>query len=257
MVDKFETPEEVIEYARARNNNQRTASISESLSDKLLSHSSRATDASQPRTEETRKSDGSVETIGDNASGGSGLSGEPGQDNGAIAGSNPGLDKYVGTRGTEERTGQSYSSLASKYANVKSKFKGWQKKILPESIGNKEDTEAPKKTVRTGKRISDAEGMKLRPKLIATILWTSEHADNFLEATTKGHEEVEIWSSIDETEAEILADFMIERGKQSEVVAGYVRRSIALYDQLKIVVIVAPRLYKTLLLYLKRGISIY
>jgi hypothetical protein len=108
----------------------------------------------------------------------------------------------------------------------------------------------------SGKRLSDVEAARVRPKLIEYLLWQTEHMDQLIIATTKGHQPVEIWSTIDKTDAEIIADFMIARGRQDVRAAQAVRYLSVFIDRLKLGLIILPRAYQTVMTYFARGIGI-
>lgn len=108
----------------------------------------------------------------------------------------------------------------------------------------------------TVRKLTDAEIIQLRPKLIESLIWQSEHMDQFIEATTKGHESVTIWSDLDRDEIEIVADFLLERGKKSERTAQVVRNMSTLMLRIKLGMISLPRAYKTFATYIERGFSI-
>lgn len=124
--------------------------------------------------------------------------------------------------------------------------------------------EAPKRgrkpaniSVSNNKRpLSDAEAMRLRPKLIEFMEWQTEHMDNFITATTKGHHPVEIWGTMDRGECEIIVDFMISMARVDVRAAVAVRYASVFIDRLKVGVIIAPRVYATLMVYMKQGFSI-
>lgn len=107
-----------------------------------------------------------------------------------------------------------------------------------------------------GRKLTDAEVIKMRPKLIQLIVWQSEHLDEFISATTRGHAPVEIWSTLDYDDAEILADYLISRARVDERAAVAVRYAATIMDKIKLGIIVGPRLYQTMLTYFDRGFSI-
>ncbi len=255
----YSSPEEVLEDARRKRDSERTQSTSGLISEKLSSYTERAYSAKQPGRQETQPVNGSIETTGSDARGAGDNGRVNGQNDGGLTASDPGIHQHVGGAGGDETAGQPDTGLKRKYASVKSKVKSWQKQILPESIKDETESntnETPRKRPRA-KKFSEAEAVLLRPKLKDTVEWTSDHLDEFIIATTQGHDKnIEIWSNLDETEIEIIVDFLIDRGKASERAANAIRKSITLYERLKLMVIIAPRLYATLLTYLEKGVSI-
>lgn len=119
----------------------------------------------------------------------------------------------------------------------------------------------PKKSKQTakktdGRRLTDAEVIKMRPKLIDYIIWQSEHLDDFISATTRGHLPVEIWSDLDKDDAEIIADFFISQGRVNDRAAVAVRYAATMMDKIKLGIIIGPRMYRTMITYIERGFSI-
>lgn len=125
-------------------------------------------------------------------------------------------------------------------------------------VVEKRKKEAKKTSVKKTeyKKLSDNEVLKLRPKTIDFIMWSSEHLDQFIQATTKGHMSVVIWSNLDKDDCEVLADYLISKGKTNEKTAQLVRNISELSDNIKRMVIVLPRTYQTALIYFKRGVSL-
>ena len=105
--------------------------------------------------------------------------------------------------------------------------------------------------------LSSEEAAKLYPKLVEYITWQSEYLDQFIIATTKGHDPtIEIWSNLDKAEIEILADYLIQRGRSDGTTAQAVRFASVLLDRVKVALIVLPRAYSTVNLYLVRGFDL-
>ena len=122
----------------------------------------------------------------------------------------------------------------------------------PKNVGSQK----PTKKIE-GKKLTDTETVKLRPKLIEYLTWQTEHMDQFIIATTVGHDhDIEIWSDLSEAEIEILADFLLNRGKQDIRTANTVRYISEIMDKIKLGIILAPRVYRTIMIYIERGFSI-
>lgn len=154
-------------------------------------------------------------------------------------------------------TDQHYKSNAKRSAWDSLKVVGKQYK----NIFTKEDknTDAPIRISKKvdGKKLSDAEAIKLRPKLVEYIMWQTEHLDQFIIATTTGHDSsIEIWGDITVDECEILVDYLLSRGKVDIRTAQAVRYASTLIDRLKLGIIIAPRVYQSAMIYIKRGFSI-
>jgi hypothetical protein len=131
------------------------------------------------------------------------------------------------------------------------------KDFFKETFQRKKPTEeTSKKPKKTGKVFSESESLKKRGELIEVILLQSENMDNVIQATTKGHNPVYIWSTIDRADAEVLADVMLERARKDPVAAKFVDELLELKLKLQAGVIVGPRAYQTIVTYWTRGFSI-
>lgn len=126
-------------------------------------------------------------------------------------------------------------------------------------VASQKPTSTPKKQEKKEetKKLTELEATKLRQSLIDILRWQSKHADEFIIATTKGHDmTIIIWSNMDDEDIEVLADVMIARAKRSAKAAKIVRDLVSLQEKLKVAVIVAPRLWKTIQTYIAKGIGI-
>lgn len=138
-------------------------------------------------------------------------------------------------------------------AGIKSTYGRYKEAFRRENTGT---STATKKKVE-GRKLTDAEAIRARPKLVEFILWQSEHMDQFIIATTIGHDPtIEIWGDITKDEAEIIADFLISRGKTNVQTAIAIRHAIVFIDRLRLGIIIGPRLYRTMMTYFERGFSI-
>jgi hypothetical protein len=106
------------------------------------------------------------------------------------------------------------------------------------------------------KPLTETEAAKVRQTLIDAIKWWAEHLDEFIVASTKGHQPVEIWSELDDEDAEVLAEVLLAQGKRSARVAQRVRGIVNTYDELRVALILAPKAWRTLQTYMQRGFSI-
>ena len=145
---------------------------------------------------------------------------------------------------------------------VKDSAQGFYEKAFapmqPEVVTTKRGSKAP--PAAPGKRwrpLSGEEANTLRPKLIEYITWQSEHLDQFIIATTKGHDPtIEIWSDLTDEEIEVLADYLISRGRSDGTTAQAIRYAATILDRIKVAIIVLPRVYRTVNIYLARGLDI-
>lgn len=137
---------------------------------------------------------------------------------------------------------------------VKSKFKPYAD-AMRLALKSKEKSTDRTKPV-SHKVLTKQEVDSLRQKLIESLLWQSDHIDEFIVGTTKGHIPIIIWSDLDIKDATIIANFMLERAKSDKQMAYIVREMVSIKDKIQLALIVLPRVYRTLMVYLERGISI-
>lgn len=106
------------------------------------------------------------------------------------------------------------------------------------------------------KLITLAEVSKYKPILVALILSTSESLDNGISAITRGHREIEIWSNLEYSDAVILADLFLDAGQKSIQIASQIRLVIEYQKKAKALIILVPRLYKSVMYTVLTGIDI-
>ena len=191
-----------------------------------------------------------------------------------IYGTNGSVEDSQGSAdGFTEQIGQQYRRSAGDYSGIYQSERAATTSAIPKhkprlSLKLKDtyqkykqalvepDKKKPAKKIE-GRKLTDAEAIKLRPKLVEYVLWQSEHLDQHIIATTVGHDPtIEVWSDLTEDEAEILVDFIIARGKTDVRTANAVRYVSTFIDKIKVVLIVTPRMYKMAMVYWTRGFSI-
>lgn len=145
------------------------------------------------------------------------------------------------------------TNTTGKPTKVKSKFRPYIDAIKKSVTEKKEKKKAPPKQQR---RISELEQEERKKKLIRGLLLISDHMDESIQATTKGHRPVYIWSALDNQGAEVLAVWMIRHSKHSQVIASTVDMIIDLENDIEAATLIAPMVYKTFATYFTRGISI-
>ena len=107
------------------------------------------------------------------------------------------------------------------------------------------------------KLLTEAEVRLKRQELIDVLLWSSEHMDQIIIATTRDHvKTLIIWSDLDREEAAILADFLLNRSRVDTRAAAAVRGLLELQNKIKLGTILLPRIYRTASYYLSQGFSI-
>ncbi len=65
-----------------------------------------------------------------------------------------------------------------------------------------------------------------------------------------------IWSSVTNDDAEVIVDILLQAGEVTVQGAIIVRKIIQYYDQARAGVILIPRIYRTIIYYWLKGISI-
>ena len=165
-------------------------------------------------------------------------------------------------RGSDNSTNQysqRFTTASRPTTGVKSKFSFFQPYQQAIKDFHKERAKEEKNEHKRPepKVFTQAEAQLKRDELIDTLLWTSEHADQVIIATTKGHDKtIIIWSDIDHDEAGILADVLLDLAKTDKRVAGAIRSAMEVKRKAKAGIILVPRAYRTAMIYLERGFSI-
>jgi hypothetical protein len=123
--------------------------------------------------------------------------------------------------------------------------------------GDRGTGQKEEKKKATGAKLTDSEVIRLRPKMVELVLWQTEHMDQFIIATTRGHNpNIIIWSDMTPEEAEIIVDYLMSRGKVDARFAVAVRQAAQFMDRLRLALIIMPRMYATFMTYMQNGISI-
>jgi hypothetical protein len=238
--------EEYLDHARRTNNdNKRDTSFISNVRGPIPNN-----EADLERADSSTETDVPGSSDDDEVAGNSlpsGLAGgkSSGKDDKRPPGYHPGLHQH-------DRPSQ--FPIAAKSAAIRDGLKTVLKpvrQVLKEHKEQKSDKPLPKLKVLT-----DAEILKLRPRLTKFIEWSSDHMDEFIAATTKSHASVVIWSDLDSDDIEVLVDYMLSRGKESARAAELVRKTSVFMDKIKTYLIVTPRMYKTASTYLQRGLDI-
>jgi hypothetical protein len=199
-----------------------------------------STDRSNRRTEESGR--GNDEEVANSDGRGGGF----GQDVGDIIERN--ARGYSGTHQPVQPSEQ----RRSRFSGVRDTARKYRDAL------REERRQEEKKKKPEGRKLTDAEAIRIRPALIEYVLWQSEHMDQVIVATTTGHDpNIEIGSSITEPEAEILVDFFISQAKVYPKVAQAVRLASVAIERLKVGIIVMPRVYQTINLYFTRGFTLH
>lgn len=97
------------------------------------------------------------------------------------------------------------------------------------------------------------EASDARRKLIRSVELYAEHADDLIPLFSRTHEECSIWSTITEEEAAVIADALIDWGRQWAVAAQVVRGIVRTYSYVELGMITIPRAIQTIRYYLRNG----
>ncbi len=250
-ISNYVSKESLLDAIRSRNAKGNT-NVSENLRGAIPGYSGSDTGIAGTGWEETHVNNGRDASDDDRKGGTDGIDSEFGFLNNEHAASGGSDDKHsrpIPGDGSNTTKPASHSQSSS----VKNK---WQ--LFRDTIKSRTPptTKKPSSNKVKGKTLTVLEVAKLRPKLIHAIEWQSEHADHFITATTKRHVAVVIWSDISMDDIEIIADFLLERGKSDVQTAIVVRAMAELLDKVKVGLVVLPRAWRTIAYYLQTGISI-
>lgn len=115
--------------------------------------------------------------------------------------------------------------------------------------------QAWQKTVKTARVLADGEVEELQTDLIIGIRTWFDFNDKALSITNRRGAQAEIWSTIPDNEVNILAEFLIERGRRSAVVAHAVRSMVDLWRTYAVALILAPAFWESFVFYMRNGIG--
>lgn len=151
-------------------------------------------------------------------------------------------------------TGRSTTRIIKKRTNALDNMFGKVGNLLH---SDKQPRSKAQKAVEvTQKLLTLNEYTNSKPVLIKTILWSSQHLDDGLEAITKGHRPVTIWRNIQYDDAEILAEAFLDAGRKSVRWAGAVRQVLDYEKKVKLGIILIPRAAQSIMHLFTYGIDI-
>lgn len=125
--------------------------------------------------------------------------------------------------------------------------------------GNKDKAQKPAKPKKEPLRtrpFTEAEAEAIKEPLLAALMDYFKYADDFIYATNKKHEQVQIWSSIDYEDAEFLVDVWLRRARTSAKAASHVTAVVHKHEELRVAAIALPRAYQTFMIYFQNGIGV-
>lgn len=150
-------------------------------------------------------------------------------------------------------------TVKKKRVNTIDKLLGVAGNKLPRSKTTKKTNAAPaqQSTQKVMRRfLTLIEVNDYRRGLINIVMWSSDHLDDGLTAITKGHRQVNIWSSMEWSDAEIIVDAFLEAGQKSEYWASAVRQVVEYSKKAQLLAIVTPKLYFTIMYLVTTGIDL-
>ena len=104
--------------------------------------------------------------------------------------------------------------------------------------------------------MSDREAKAIRAELISAILMYSDLADDAISATNRDRAHAQIWSTMTEADAGVLADLNLDLAKRSAMAAQAVRGIVKTRRYVNAGLIVVPRAWQTVEFYAQHGVAI-
>jgi hypothetical protein len=104
--------------------------------------------------------------------------------------------------------------------------------------------------------LSEREAEELREEYQQALIGMFGFMDDGIKFTTGGHQDPDIWNTIDDGDIKIIVDARLQAAQHSARAAASVRRTIAWYQKAAVYVIIGPRLWQTLQYYSEHGIDI-
>ncbi len=106
---------------------------------------------------------------------------------------------------------------------------------------------------KAARPLTKREADELRGELVKSYLLMADSADDLLTHTNRRKTEAQIWSTMDEEDAGILADLAIAHGLRSALAAQAVRGMVRTSNYVRAGVIVGPRIWKSFVFYAQNG----
>lgn len=104
--------------------------------------------------------------------------------------------------------------------------------------------------------MSAREAEELREVYTQALIGMFGFMDSGIKFTTGGHQEPDIWATIDDGDIKIIVDTRLSAAQHSARAAAGVRRTINWYQQVAIYMILGPRIWMTLEYYSKQGFDL-
>ena len=128
-----------------------------------------------------------------------------------------------------------------------------------ENLQERHEEKKKEKASKPGRPLTAAEAEELHDTYHQALAGLFEMSDQVIHWTAGGkdtREAVEIWSTIDDDDIDIIVEVRLQDARTSARAAAGVRRTIAAYRKIKIGGIVLPRAFQTIALYSEEGIDI-
>jgi hypothetical protein len=129
----------------------------------------------------------------------------------------------------------------------------------PDAVGIPSGADFPRWLAQLGrgaaavKPLAEAEAARLRTSVIRSLTAFWAYADEGITYTNRQRAEAQIWRRVDAEETALLADWLIEHGKRSAMVAQMVRGVSRVWDYYAVGLILGPRLVETWRFYAAHG----
>jgi len=125
---------------------------------------------------------------------------------------------------------------------------------IPKVMPSADDIKAQvAKHYKTVKVLAELEANELRDTLIKALKGACETADEGISLSNRRGAEATIWRTIDDEEIGVIADYLIEQGKQHAAAAALVRSTVDLWKRWNIALILGPRVWDTGKFYADNG----
>lgn len=104
--------------------------------------------------------------------------------------------------------------------------------------------------------LTKREAREARATTIKSLIKWGQILDEGMPLLSKTGREVNIWGNLDEAEAGVLADCLIDMGRRWAVAAQIVRGIVRTYSWLEVGMITLPRFKQTISYYLREGFAL-
>lgn len=110
--------------------------------------------------------------------------------------------------------------------------------------------------LKAAKPLAGAEIATVRADTIAALAWFFGSLDEWIELTNKKHAAPIIWGDMDDEEVSTIVDALMQRAQRSVAAAVAVRGISSAWRYYAVGIILGPRLWHTMRLYMEAGIGL-